>query len=295
MLRLVRVEHSQKLMSRQLWHLALADLGVCCFILLTDGMSFVGRALQEQTYLGGTCKFITSLQLACFSASSAVEVHLAMSLLATVFRSSFGVRVLGQLLYVPWLVGLVLGALGSYVDEMQFYPHVGCKRDRANAVFIAVSVLSFVMCTLSYFACLVFLHRRQCVGYTVEHRVWTRANFYLLAWLICTLPDTVRTMVPTGGPNLLEDNLILHAVCIVLFNLNGTANTLIYMVQTGYMRRIGFRARSHPVSREFARRSPSVRDIGSFSVAVGDASMRSPSPSEILEASRATYPLAELQ
>ena len=301
-LRLVRVEHSQKLMSRQLWHLAMADLGVCCFFFVQIGVSFFGRSLQEQTYLDVTCKVIAGLELAFFSTSSAVEVHLALSLLATIFRSTFGVRVLGQLLCAVWLAGLVLGVLGTNVEALHFSHSVGCEREKANVVFIAVSVLSVVICTISYLVCVAFLRRRQCVGFSVERRFWTRTKFYVLAWLICILPDTVRTIVPTGGGNLLEDNFILHTVSLVLFSLNGTANTLIYMVQTGYLRRIGFRSRSRPLSRRLAHRSFSVRDIGSFNVAVGGVSVRwacpsettpTPCPSEILETTPMPCPAAE--
>ena len=62
---------------------------------------------------------------------TAVEMHLALLLLATVFRSSVGVRVLGRCLFAVKLLGFALGVYSGYSSGIHFSTLTdACSKDR---------------------------------------------------------------------------------------------------------------------------------------------------------------------
>ena len=108
----------------------MADLGVGCSNFFTPGASFAKTALQEQKVLRyGLCPKLLIFDVDFFV--TAVEVHLALLLLATVFRSSVGVRVLGQCLFAVKFLGFALGVYSGYSSGIHFSTLTdACSKDR---------------------------------------------------------------------------------------------------------------------------------------------------------------------
>lgn len=264
-----KIEDRVKLMPRQLWHLAMADFGVALFGVCTFCLLSV-RGFEHDVLM---CSVLGVLELSVTCTSLLIESHLALAAVAALKRSCRFLRGLERTLCAVWPSGFVLGVVGVYADKLMSSSGSGCQRQKANIVAIIVGFQSVIVSMASYMTCLIYLRTRECVGYVVEQRLWKRTNSYMLAWLVCTLPNTVRVSLP----NIVLDNSYNDAVftvCVSLFMLTGAANVLVYVVHSGYLRRLEYRTRSRPV-RRIAFPPSSERRVVSFSVAMGPVSVQS--------------------
>lgn len=230
---------------RQLWHLAVADLASSLSVsvylsvpLLLSGGYLPTSASRSKDVC---CVASSFLALSSFFASSAVEVHLSMSLLAGLCRSVRVLKVLFHGLPCVWPIGLLLGTMHLYVvGVFRVSEDEWCSPTR-DTVFVVSEILCLLVCAFCYFACFLRVRVAQDVGLSVQRKVWARARLYLVAWFFCTCPLVVATMwFPSATA--------LTFVSMSISNLNGVANFIVYVCLSKFSQRLGMRSRMRPIT-----------------------------------------------
>lgn len=235
-----------KLMCRQLWHLAVADLvfslaavGSSAVIFLVDGGYF---SLPEQNrHMTMLCSVANGILFGSFFTSSFVETTLALSLLAALCRCSSALCVLYWGLFAAWPLGVLAGVY-SIVTEDVHWSGSDCKLDERTEAMAGVVFLCLIVSVAVYIlsCCQVFHVRR--FGLSVQKKVWTRAHSFLLAWFLCVFPEVLRKS------GVFSDVQWLKPYTWSLLNLNGLGNTIAYVRQGNYKSRLATRVRGRPLN-----------------------------------------------
>jgi len=193
-------------------------------------------------------------------ASSIVALHMSLSFCATLFRKPIALTILRKVLIAVWPLAIVLSTVELISVNIYWNPNLGCLRHNADAIAFGVEVSCVASSLLMYLVCLIVLACSDTFGQSVQKKIWARAQFYVAAWLTCHLLNTVR-VAHMGG---FLYNRWMHLVTLALVSLSGLANTLVYAVQSGYMRRLENRSASATISL-------ADHDRDSFLVSIGVA------------------------
>merc|ERR1719221_1858110 len=73
-------------------------------------------------------------------------------------------------------------------------------------------------------------------GDVAFNRVWSRVQWFVLAWILCVLPNVLRVS-NSGKTGIFERFPILKPVALSLFAMKGLFNSLVYAVQSRYVHR----------------------------------------------------------
>lgn len=240
-------KHKNKLMGRQLWHMAVADLAFGVFASMTFAMELLALYKVQLPFgmsnLNGICRSSAWAYSLGIETSALIETHLAVSLAASVYRCPRMLKYLRLGLVLVWPLGGAAAFLEVYDDDIRWFDDHGCKRSNPDFVFISSQVTFVVISLASYIICLV----RMCGSSSraVHDRVLGRVHYYLLAWFICCGPDLIRISSPS---NVMQALPGFHCLALVLFNLNGFFNTLVYACHSRYIRRMVKRSARGPIT-----------------------------------------------
>ena len=251
-----------RLMGRQLWYLAVSDL----VFSLTSLVPLAVVGLAGAGYLGSPghkfwvdkfCTLSQAVVVGSFATSSFVETHLALSLLASLCRSSRCLGVLRWGLFASWPVGM-LAALHAAIGQ---WSRNDCALGAPPVYAVAVEGVCLLVSCVVYIVSYV-LSRTQTFGLSVQNQVFTRASGFFVAWFVCGFPEVLRLLnvIPFGTSKLYT---------LSFLNLNGFANTIVYVRKSHYARRLAMRVRGRPIT----NRPDGAHAIYSFHVSLGQASI----------------------
>lgn len=255
---------ARKLMARQLWQLALADLFVCV-------LNCVWLTLELlHTVFGFASKSSPALEAACIVGMSnnvpgmvsvLIEVHMATATVASLFRFTKALRLLSRILPLAWPAGFSLGAAIVVLSDGYWDPKRGlCNSASLHGEALHVGTLgaALTICTGAYFVSVVMAARQA--GVSVETRMWRRARWFVVAGMISWLPFVLFICIFAGPGSMVgagDDPTFFVAVGFL--DSNGLLNAAVYAYQCRYLRR-------HPTAR--GREGTSSRHSGlSFCVA----------------------------
>jgi len=259
LLGLRKLDQRGKLRVRQLLHLSCADLvfsvgGLVYFAIPMLGASgwFGSRGQRAQV----VCVASYVIVDAGFCVSALVEVHLAVSLLAKLFRMHALLKCLWWAPWILWILGVALSVGEAFLDQLNVSSTFNCVDGRRDIFGVCVAWVCLGVCVFVYVVC----HRWMSVSgnFSQQNRIYNQMSYFLWAWIVCVTPLSLS--IPSG-----QADSITGLVVQSLVNLNGTANAVVYFVLdgSGSLRR---RRMVPTVSRQTPQR------IQSFNVMVGTTS-----------------------
>lgn len=173
------------------------------------------------------CDVFSGVCGTAFFASTFVETHLSVSLLAALCRSSRALCFLERTLPAAWPLAVV-ASVYAIVDVDTVWTKGECTRGKHAVLEAAVQGGCLIISVCVYFLSCRRVERH--FGFAVQTRVWSRARGFLAAWLICLCPEVLRSA-------LMPASDVLKPYTFVLLNLNGLSNTIVYFLQGNYARR----------------------------------------------------------
>eukprot|EP00927_Polykrikos_kofoidii_P017786 TRINITY_DN18138_c0_g2_i1.p1 TRINITY_DN18138_c0_g2~~TRINITY_DN18138_c0_g2_i1.p1 ORF type:complete len:438 (-),score=44.97 TRINITY_DN18138_c0_g2_i1:40-1353(-) len=237
-----------KMFCRQMWHLCVVDIIFCVFL----GMYILVDVLSEKGYIvlnsfwciwWNACSWGYSFG---WDTAILVESHIAISFLAAMLRSSWGLKFLNAVLGKLWMVGLCLGLADVWQSTEGGLDSCASKRDIIGVVLIAV-------CVATCLVCYVLSALAACVqaGQAVRGRVWSRAQWYVVVALFCFGPPTYRQFA--GSSELFFSSNKWTIGTRVAASLNGLLNVLVYACQSRKLKKLANRRLWRRQSRIIAR------------------------------------------
>lgn len=295
---------SSKLLPRQLWHLACAD--IIAFSLLHMGSLYntISIVFPE---LKRVVPHRKAYYLLCVPnlwyrfgiiASAFVEVHLAASMLATRMRRHYVLNFLSNHLNAVWIAAFIIGSASILVTYIWDNNHLSddyhCSgRYKGSNVKNVVVVVSLVICLSVYLY--LGAQWRQVSG-VQQRRVFTQAGLLLLANILCCTPRAVLQMTGwTLKQNVLDaPYFFIQFIIEPLYALGGFVNCVVYFVLHQRARRM---LRSAVTVQRPTEETPSQVqiEIGSFSVAFGQTEVIQVPPLEMFAQRRAQREMGRLE
>lgn len=244
-------------MTRELWHLALADIIDATFEIghaaLRVFWAFQAVGLSSSSRLDFTCQVVT-LNGVGFMTSVLIEMHIAAAFLASTYRNMCLLKLLDRCLVLVWPAGFILGIC---VETGQWYwdPELGICNYRSTLgedIKVTVVLVATGFCTVAY-VCSCFQTRNS--GGAVQERALRRASLFPLMAVVAWLPLVFYYVVGPGWTqHSARFDMIWETIAFTLLECNGLLNAIVYAVQTGFSRRT-------------RRQSPLVSHLNSFHVA----------------------------
>lgn len=230
---------ARKLLTRQLWHLALADIFHAVIISPWFVLAFVGCMVEfpqdALTTLDALCVF-SLWNNTMFMASLLLEVQMALATVFAIYRNRRALRVLSFVLPLAWPVGFILGS-GVAIRNQGYWDsglHV-CNTHGENGSLqkAGTILLALCICIFSYVAsgCRAC---RSTAG-SVQRRIWTKTKFFLAAALVCWGPLMVFTysnFMDPGHMILNPDNSFQFYLVFSFYLSNGLLNAAVYAWRT---------------------------------------------------------------
>lgn len=237
----------EKLMARQLWHLALADSiesGMLVFWFSLDPLhNIFGIGSEASALLDALCVFGMWNNVA-FMTSLLVEVHIALATVAALFRFHNMLRVLSRSVVYLWPPGVVMGVLvafpsGSFWDTADGACNTSAQAGEEFKSIVMLAALC--ICFLTYAAGFALV--RGSGGLSLQSRIWDRAKFFTLAAMLSWFPFIVYTRVIDKGNSIFGPaGPVAFYITFSLFLSNGFLNALVYALQSRFVSRARKRA-----------------------------------------------------
>lgn len=251
----VSEKYSRKLLLRQMWHLALAD------IWMSIGGVPLNAAQARHIHDDDVCKILQDIIYPGINgwglfASVLVEMHIALGFAAGLFRWGRFFRCLERSLPCVWAFGLALSVLDTLTSKVFFDEAVGaCQSQFATPIAVmrpvqaAAVILTSVVSSVCYFT-FVCCSGLAAGPASVEVRVWRQCSSFMLVFLL------------TWGPWLFSGYFLKASwafndagtwayVSGTCLGLNGALNCITYAGLSRYVRQMRPRgassARPHPV------------------------------------------------
>lgn len=236
----------QKLLARQLWHLALAD--VMHYVI---GFPWVAlRFLNDFAGVGSTRS--RALDVCCqvggagnvfFMTSVFVEMHIALACFFGMWRLTGAQQVLSMLLPWAWLGGLTVGGAIAVLNGVSWDSTAGtCNTGSDLGLVMLATTTSIVLaiCCTAYAATCAFSHRRA--GSSVATRISRQTKVFLLAAIFTWCPLMLYVYFSVA----LRDHLVparedfwsmaTYHLVYTFFNSNGFLNACAYAHSSRLMR-----------------------------------------------------------
>lgn len=183
---------ARRLMARQLWHLALADVITSALIfpnVFPEMILLFLGPFSSSSYpaLNAVC-WVSIFNNLTFMTSVFIEVHIALSTVAVVFHCSAAVRLLSRILPVVWVLGCIVGAAVVWLGDTHWDLSTGSCNQHIAAwnLKVAVTTAALAISIALQVAGLVMDCRRA--GETVRLRHLRQATVFGAAVLITWLP-----------------------------------------------------------------------------------------------------------
>lgn len=228
----------QKLLARQLWHLALADL--IDAVLNTPWFAldclnhFAGVGSEQSRTLDAWCQ-IGIANNVLFITSVLVEVHIALACFFGMWRLLRAQQVLAKLLPLSWIGGLFLGGAIAVLSDVSWDSGAGtCNTGSEDGHLLkaVTCTVALAICSAAYIATCFFSHRRT--GHLAAERISRQTKVFLLAAIAtwCPLMAYVYVSVATRGRLVpARQNfrgLAAYYLVYTFFFLNGFLNACAY-------------------------------------------------------------------
>lgn len=230
-LRLLHQESRERLLPRQIMHLAIADILLVAHLLIMNTFNQVASTTQflPSPQLG-LC-LCTSLQVMIRfgrCVSCAIEVHIALCFALASFRRQTALRLLAGALPFVWVVGLVM-LIPEMFQSHSVYSFVGhhCEPQASTTLVGAMLLVCVTICLFAYGA--TSLRSVRSPG-TLQRMVWRRASSFLFSFLFCTCLRTTQFFTKL---DVLSQVGVLASV---LESLSGFANMFVYAAQSSYLK-----------------------------------------------------------
>lgn len=246
-----------KLLSRQLTHLAAADLLYSLVQVFSWGLN-IGMAADWMH--GGMpnalkphfCDAEIFVSQVGGEASLIIECHLALTFVASIFKSTCALRLLSRCLPFVWVVAAVLAVASPAIVQPFWDEKRGTSCSRTNKDWISfVSILTvFVVCLVCYV--MSTWHVIFTAGAAVRGSVGSRARTYLLAAVLACTPLALYEVTPESFLRRQDHARLQHVwfvIAYLAYDLNGLVHFSIYALQCRRARtishtfRVGFRGR----------------------------------------------------
>lgn len=258
----LRESTARRLMARQLWHLAVADL--LSSAMLIPWYVFALLQASGNEHNGALiCPFGHANNIP-FMTSVFLEVHIALATIATIFHNSRALRALSRSLPFIWALGFIVGGAVVALGEI-FLPEddgVLCDKydmegEKLKAVIMAVAL---VVCIATYAIGMGSVGNRH--GGGVAARVWRHANLFIVAALVTWVPFVIFSLWWTFSDNT-NGVSTWYYLTRVFLESNGSFNALVYVWRSGFLRRTRSRTMRRPIFHN-GEESPTGRASGSF-------------------------------
>lgn len=224
---------SLKLMARQLWHLAISDILYAVFNITWFSLDLLSLAINldfaDTDVLSKACYFGMGANVPLM-VSVVIEVHLALSMAASVFHASGVLKVLSMTLPVVWLLGVVLGVPVMVIGHGYWnLTEHECdtkilKGEYMKAFFCGAGL---VICGVLYLV--VFLRVRRHSGQSVQARIFRRTRMFIVAAVVSWIPFVVYVAVSqSNGDSIASLNQVFYNICHACLHSNGLFNALVY-------------------------------------------------------------------
>lgn len=240
--------HRHKLMARQLWHLALADL--CGSFVIASGavltLVLVWSELQLSRPLQHSACLYVSLQNIFAMTSILVEIHIALTTALAIRRCNRFVAALSGALTFLWPLGFAVGMCVVIMDRDGWDDSIGaCSYSRNYGEYLksGVLILGVIICGSTYiYAALLSVSMDYSSNMAATVRLWSRAKYYTLMSLIANGPFCAWNLLEHFGfwsqTPLSSISTAAWYVSIAVFNLHGLFNTVVYAAHCRYVRQV---------------------------------------------------------
>lgn len=237
---------ARRLIARQLWHLALAD--VFASGLLFPWFTLAILRAGDPTFGGDEDTVNVPLNILCavchgnnipYMTSVFVELHISLSAIATIMRRPEALKALAKYLPSVWVLGTVVGGAVEAFGQARWDGDSGGCQPKASGEVIkgVVMALVLVACIVIYVSGMILAARRH--GGSVEGRAWRRASVFITAAVVTWVPFVIFSLRPRKhNDNLYDSNSKRwYYVMSVFLESNGILNAVVYAWQSGFLRR----------------------------------------------------------
>jgi len=221
-----------KLVGRQLWHIAAADLWFAVFTAPYFMFALLLRAdvkiVQDDLVGMATCGILGILYSGGIKTSIMLECHMALYFLSAVHHWQRLLLVLSRSLYVVWTFGFAFSLMEVLTGDVSYYLHTDhgfeCAPSSQRGVFfICITAVSFCCCIACHMMCWL---KVGVTGEALQAQVWCRAQLYPLVAIASYGPELLACL---GGVRRSWPMVLLSQT---LLCLNGALNTGAYVLQT---------------------------------------------------------------
>lgn len=237
----IKGSHAKKLLTRQLWHLALADL--CEFLPATLGgahtilIQFFGLgAGRPSVALDVLCNGYFAANLGCM-VSVVIEVQLAITCIAVICRWKTLLVALSHSVILAWPVGATLGSLVVGMDKVYWDADIAfCNTRHLSGESLKSLVLTIALSVCSLLYGIGISWRRWHAG-APSKGVWDRARCFVLAAIISWTPFVAYQFV-ARGTLITKSSAVAFTLVLTSLNANGLLNAWAYARQSRLVRRM---------------------------------------------------------
>lgn len=224
-----------KLMTRQLWHLALADLlGSILHMpwtLLEALHLFFDISFGDSTALTELCRISMWYDVAAV-VSIFIEVHIALATVASLSHCSAILRELSKTLFLIWPLGFLIGAYVP-LTSLIFWDNEKneCKSMRHSGLKPRIMTAALLICMTTY-ACGILVSEGN-AGSLVQARVWRQARFFVAAAVVSWGPYSFFHYAYKDGITTARAQIAMYLGFTALLS-NGFLNAIVYAHQSRY-------------------------------------------------------------
>lgn len=251
-------KYARKLLLRQMWHLALADI-----LMSIGGVPLnVGQLWQWSSDRGPEiCRFLQDVIYPALNgwglfASVLFEMHIALGFTMGLFRWSRAFRCLERALPWVWPLSLALSVLDTLTSSVYFDEAAGvCRPQLATPIQVMRPVQVGVVILMSAANCVCYLALVCFSGLragpaSVEVRVWRQCSSFTLVFMLTWGPwlftgHFVEASWAFGSSGDEGGWAYISGTCL---GLNGALNCITYAGMSRYVRQI--RTRRAPPRQE---------------------------------------------
>lgn len=254
-LRIIAERHRKKLMARQLWHLALADIGgVVVYVsgqTIDALIAWLPHGQLPRPLLRGTCTYIFGNNLFTLT-SMLIEVHIALTTALAIRRCNRAVAALSSSLGVLWVLGFALGISVIYFDNVAWDEELHtCRFTAYSGEYVKSGVLTLgvVVCICAYIYGGSLANQSGSMAATA--RLWSRAKHYTLVSVFTNGPFCIWNLLAYVDlwtvPTISHIYLPAWFISFAVLCLNGVLNAIVYSGHCRYVRQVIQNGQAEPL------------------------------------------------
>jgi len=164
-------------------------------------------------------------------------MHIAFATVAVIFRLPELIGLLSRILFCVWPIGITVGTLVVYFDDVYMDPSVyicNTRSDIGESIRNLVLAIQIVICAATYVSGTVQLTTTG--GSAAKNRILKRVMILMLANIITDIPWCVWTFTHVAMST--TGRVILFYLILIFYSLGGFANAVVYGLLGRHVRRI---------------------------------------------------------